>query len=101
MVVVHTNAPRWDQGCMEHTANGDASRVAKLDIRIEAFHRLKVGSPPGFFFRCIINSYAFLGSVGAPRSGGSGMSSGRSERSPRDKTLLRPLSGLKSFWGRI
>ena len=29
------------------------------------------------------------------------ISSGRSESSPRERALLRPLSGLKSFCGRI
>lgn len=74
--------------------------MAKLDIRIEAFHRLRVGSSPVIRFRCI-NSYAFRGSVDASGSGASRTSSGRSDRSPRDIRLLRPLSGLKSFWGRI
>jgi hypothetical protein len=85
---------------MEPTANGDISRVTKLDIRTEAFHRLRVGSPSVFLRRCM-NSYALLGSVDASRLEVSRISSGRSESNPRDKTLLRPLSGLKSFCGRI
>ena len=92
--------PQGEKGCKRPTANGDISSVAKLDIRIEAFHRLRVGSSPVIRFRCI-NSYAFRGSVDASGSGASRTSSGRSDRSPRDIRLLRPLSGLKSFWGRI
>jgi len=84
---------------MGPTANGDVSRVAKFDMRIEAFHRLRVGSPL-IRLRCI-NSYAFRGSGDAFGSEASRISSGRPERSPRDKRLLRPLSGLKSFCGRI
>src|SRR5712692_661584 len=99
-LVVYTKPPnKAKKRCMGPTANGDVSRVAKFDIRIEAFHRFRVGSPVTRL-RCI-NSYAFRGSADPFGSGASRISSGRSERSPRDKMLLRPLSGLKSFCGRI
>lgn len=96
----HTNVHKGEKVARGRTAKGDISRAAKLDIRIDAFHRLRVGSSPVIRLRCI-NSYASRGSADASRSGTSRISSGRSERSPTDKRLLRPLSGLKSFWGRI
>lgn len=103
---VHHKSPRAQHRCERGvskrlTHSGAVSTAAKLDILIDAFHLLIVGSPY-LSFLLFMNSYALLASETDPRSDPSApSSSSKEERNPKDKRWLRPLLGVKSLCGRI